>query len=175
MFFAKFFYHEKYLKGRFFDNCFTGLKWVLNGILYQKLLGFNRNISFPCSFKLMISNSDNIDFHPNDLNNFQSPGSYFQNFAGHISIGEGSYIAPNVGIITSNHDINDLDKHCEGKNVIIGKKCWIGMNSVILPGVILGDNTIVGAGSVVTKSFLEGKVIIAGNPAKIIKKIQMKK
>lgn len=43
------------------------------------------------------------------------------------------------------------------------------MNSVILPGVILGDRTIVGAGSVVNKSFPEGNVIIAGVPAKIVK------
>ena len=45
------------------------------------------------------------------------------------------------------------------------------MNSVILPGVILGDNTVVGAGSVVTHSFEKGKVVIAGNPAKIIKEL----
>lgn len=169
--FAGFFYDKKYLKGRYFNNCFTGIKWVLRGIIFQKILGYNRNISFPCSFIISISNSDNIDFHPNDLNNFQSPGCYFQNFAGHITIGEGTYIAPNVGIITANHNIYDLDKHCEGKDVIIGKKYWLGMNSVILPGVALGDDTIVGAGAIVTKSFPEGKVVIAGNPAQIIKKI----
>lgn len=43
------------------------------------------------------------------------------------------------------------------------------MNSVILPGVELGDNTIVGAGSIVTKSFSKGHVVIAGNPAKVIR------
>lgn len=44
------------------------------------------------------------------------------------------------------------------------------MNSVILPGVVLGEHTVVGAGSIVTKSFSEGYCVIAGNPAKIIKK-----
>ena len=45
------------------------------------------------------------------------------------------------------------------------------MNSMILPGVVLGDRTIVGAGSVVTKYFPEGNCVIAGNPAKVIKVI----
>ncbi|MBO8759626.1 type 8 capsular polysaccharide synthesis protein Cap8J, partial [Staphylococcus aureus] len=57
------------------------------------------------------------------------------------------------------------------EDVKIGNYSWIGMNSVILPGVELGEHTIVGAGSVVTKSFPEGNVVIGGNPAKIIKKI----
>ncbi len=54
-------------------------------------------------------------------------------------------------------------------DLVIGDNCWIGMNSVVLPGVKLGEKTIVGAGSVITKSYEEGHCIIAGNPAKIIK------
>ena len=46
------------------------------------------------------------------------------------------------------------------------------MNSIILPGVILGDNTVVAAGAVVTKSFPQGYIVIGGNPAKIIKVIE---
>jgi len=51
--------------------------------------------------------------------------------------------------------------------VRIGEKCWIGMNSVILPGVTIGDNTVVGAGSVVIKSFPDGNCVIAGNRLKL--------
>lgn len=105
------------------------------------------------------------------FHNFQTFGSYFRNFEAKINIGKGTYIAPHVGIITANHDPSNLEKYLDGKDVIIGKNCWIGMNSVILPGVELGDHTVVGAGLVVTKSFPEGNVIVAGNPAKIIKKI----
>ena len=59
-------------------------------------------------------------------------------------------------------DINATDYY--GK-IKIGNDCFIGVRSIILPGVTLGDHTIVGAGSVVTKSYPEGDVIIAGNPA----------
>ncbi|HDJ1512593.1 TPA: type 8 capsular polysaccharide synthesis protein Cap8J, partial [Staphylococcus aureus] len=72
---------------------------------------------------------------------------------------------------TANHNIKNLKSHAPGEDVKIGNYSWIGMNSVILPGVELGEHTIVGAGSVVTKSFPEGNVVIGGNPAKVIKKI----
>ena len=52
---------------------------------------------------------------------------------------------------------------------------WIGMNSVILPGVTLGPGTVVGAGSVVTHSFPEGHCVIAGVPAKLIRNLQNEK
>lgn len=61
------------------------------------------------------------------------------------------------------------------REVRIGDYCWIGMNVVILPGVVLGTRTIVGAGSIVTKSFPDGYCILAGNPAKIIKNLDKDK
>jgi acetyltransferase-like isoleucine patch superfamily enzyme len=133
------------------------------------MLGFNRHVPWPVSPFIYISRPGNIFFHPDDLHNFQSFGIYFQNFNGSITIGKGSIIGPNVGIITANHDPNDIDRHLPGKDIVIGDKCWIGMNSVILPGVILGDNTIVGAGSVVNSSYKNGHCIIAGSPALMIK------
>jgi len=85
-------------------------------------------------------------------------------------MGHGIMIGPNVGIITANHDLmNPNAGHQSGRDVVIGKNCWIGMNAIILPGVVLGDHTIVGAGSVVTHSFPEGWAVIAGNPAKKIR------
>lgn len=168
---GRLFYSSKYIKGKHFKSIRSeGWRWITKGIWSQKICGYNRNVKFPVNFRTVIS-SNNIDFDPDDLNNFQHFGCYYQNFAANIKLGKGTYIAPNVGIITANHDINDLDKHSEGKSIIIGKKCWIGMNSIILPGVVLGDHTIVGAGSIVTKSFPNGNCVIAGNPAKIIKKI----
>lgn len=97
-------------------------------------------------------------------------GNYISAFAGKIYIGDYTQIAPNVGIISQNHLLTDNRKFI-AKDIHIGKYCWIGMGSIILPGVTLGTYTIVAAGTIVTKSFEEGYCVIGGNPAKIIKKI----
>ena len=56
------------------------------------------------------------------------------------------------------------------KPIKIGDYCWLGMNTLVMSGVELGPSTIVGGGSIVTKSFPEGYCVIAGNPAKVIRK-----
>lgn len=137
--------------------------------LSSRIWGFNRKIPWPVNPHTIISNAQNIEFHIDDIHIFQTPGCYWQNHRGKIIIGRNCFIAPNVGIITTNHDVNDVAKHVEGRDIRLGDKCWIGMNAMILPGVILDPNTIVGAGSVVTHSFPEGHCVIAGNPAKIIR------
>ncbi|MBA4283878.1 MAG: acyltransferase [Candidatus Puniceispirillum sp.] len=170
IFISSFFYDPKYFKGKYFEEKVSGWMWLLIGIK-NKILGFNINTKFPVHPSTNIHNCDNIQFDIDDLHIFQVPGCYYNNFSAKIFLGKGTYIAPNVGIITANHDFDNLSKHLPGKDVTIGDNCWIGMNSVILPGVELGNNTIVGAGSIVTKSFKEGNIVIGGNPAKIIKKI----
>lgn len=100
-------------------------------------------------------------------------GNYIQGNGG-VWIGNYVTIAPNCGIISGNHDVLDHSKHVN-KEIRIGDYCWIGMNSMILSGVILGPRTIVAAGAVVTKSFPDGYCIIGGNPAKIIKELDKDK
>lgn len=163
------FFKKEYLTGRYFEKSLGGYLWAVRAIWTRNILRLGRPHPFPVGLGVTISNSRNLIFHPDDLNNFQVNGTYFQNVYASITIGKGTYIAPNVGLITANHDIHDLDSHTCGKPIRIGNSCWIGMNSTILPGVILGERTIVGAGSVVTKSFPEGKCIVAGNPARIIR------
>lgn len=79
-------------------------------------------------------------------------------------------IAPGVKIVSGNHDLDDFSKesvHCDP--IVIGADCWLGANAVILPSVQLLPGTIVGAGSVVTGSFGKGRIVVAGNPARIVR------
>jgi acetyltransferase-like isoleucine patch superfamily enzyme len=168
-------YEKKYLSGRWFSGKYGGYfakgwHWVYYDARNNKRLGRNMDVPWPVSPNSRVIGAHNIKFCPDDLNNFQMNGLYIQG-VGEISIGKGTYIASNVGIITANHNLSNLNENMPPKPVSIGENCWIGMNSVILPGVTLGYHTIVGAGSVVTKSFPEGNCVIAGNPAKMIKSI----
>ena len=164
------FYESKYLQSEYFKKITSpGWQWAACDISYRLCTGKHWNIKWPVS--PYIDCTENIIFCIDDINNFHGSGNYYQAFDAKIIIGKGTYIAKNVGIITSNHDCYNLKKHKEGRDVVLGEECWIGMNSVILPGVRLGNKTIVGAGSVVTKSFENGRCVIAGNPARIIKNL----
>ena len=165
------FFDKKFIAGRYFEDTHVGYVWAIKSILQRNILRLGQPLPWPVGLTCKITDPNKITFHPDDLNNFQSPGTYIQNFKAHIYLGKGSYMAPNVGIITANHKIDNLDEHEEGKDVVIGEKCWIGMNSIVLPGVTLGNKTIVAAGSVVTKSFPQGHVVIGGAPARILKQL----
>lgn len=101
-----------------------------------------------------------------------------QNFhctcASRIRIGKGTAITQNVGIFDINHGYTEPDmsvilQDIETKPVDIGENCFIGMNSVILPGTVLGPQTVVAAGSVVSGTF-PGRCVVAGSPARMIKR-----
>jgi hypothetical protein len=80
-------------------------------------------------------------------------------------------IGPGVKIVSGNHDLDDFAKPATPCDPIeIGPNCWLGANAVILPGVKLLPGTIVGAGSVVSRSFDAGDIVVAGNPAKIVRR-----
>tara|TARA_R100000365_G_C2723802_1_gene55615 strand:+ start:329 stop:952 length:624 start_codon:yes stop_codon:yes gene_type:complete len=136
----------------------------------QKVLnrGGNRDAYWPVSEYSQVFNPEKISIGV-DVNPGLMKGCYIQGRGG-IKIGDFTQIAPNVGIISGNHVASDLRKH-DDHPVTIGAYCWIGMNSVILPGVTLGDFTVVGAGSVVTKSFPDGFQVIAGNPARQLRRV----
>ena len=92
-----------------------------------------------------------------------------------LSIGDNVLIASNVLITNENHGIDPeneiyyMDQPLTAQKTSIGNGCWIGEKVCILPGVNIGEKSIIGAGSVVTKS-IPSYSIAVGNPAKVIKK-----
>ncbi|HJD42216.1 MAG TPA: sugar O-acetyltransferase [Candidatus Mediterraneibacter quadrami] len=90
-----------------------------------------------------------------------------------VTIGDNCQMAPNVAIYTAGHPLHPVSRNSlyeYGISVTIGDNVWIGGNTVILPGVHIGSNTVIGAGSVVTKDIPDW-VVAAGNPCRVIKKI----
>ena len=82
--------------------------------------------------------------------------------------------APNVIIATAGHpllpELRGAAYYQYNMPVHIGRNCWIGAGAVILPGITIGDNTVVGAGSIVTKD-LPANVLAVGNPCRILREI----
>ena len=102
---------------------------------------------------------------------FINSGCCFQDQGG-ITIGDGTLIGHQVVLATLNHDLNpDKRASMTAQPVVIGRNVWIGAHATVLPGVTIGDNAVVAAGAVVTKDVAENTVV-AGVPAKIIKKIE---
>lgn len=90
-----------------------------------------------------------------------------------VTIGDDCFIGPNVSIYTACHDTDPVERnsrHEWAEPVTIGDSVWIGGNVTILPGVSIGDNVTIGAGSVVTKD-IPDNVIAAGNPCRVIRRI----
>ena len=91
----------------------------------------------------------------------------------HIYVGDYTMIAPNVVLATAAHPIlPNLREQAYQYNmpIHIGKNCWLGAGVIVLPGVTIGDNTVVGAGSVVTKD-LPANVVAVGNPCRVLRPI----
>jgi maltose O-acetyltransferase len=88
-------------------------------------------------------------------------------------IGDNVLIGPNVGIYAAGHPVHHELRNQEYEfalPIIIGNNVWIGGNVVINPGITLGDNSVIGSGSVVTKD-IPANVVAAGNPCKILREI----
>lgn len=91
----------------------------------------------------------------------------------HIYVGDYTMIGPNVTLATASHPRNP---HLRAKGyqsnppIYIGKCCWLGAGVIVLPGVSIGDNTIIGAGSIVTKD-IPSNVIAVGNPCRVLREV----
>ena len=138
------------------------LNWFVHCVVWGK-----KNMHFSYHFTSVITSPENIKIGRGvDTYLRNVGGNYLQAING-IEIGDDTMIAPGVKIISANHSLDDGHKHVKEEPIRIGKSCWLATNCVILPGVQLGDNVVVGAGAVVTKSFPKNS-IIGGVPAKLI-------
>ena len=101
---------------------------------------------------------------------FINSGCRFQDQGG-ITIGDGALIGHNVVMATINHGLAPARR---GDNfpapIVLGSNVWIGANATILPGVTIGDNAVVAAGSVVTKD-VPANMVVAGVPARVVKSV----
>ena len=94
----------------------------------------------------------------------------------HIYVGDYTMFGPNVTIATAGHPIlPELREQVYQYNapVHIGRNCWLGAGVIVVPGITIGDNSVIGAGSIVTKD-IPPNVIAVGNPCKILRGINEK-
>lgn len=136
---------------------------IISGILGHTGSKFHINQPFRCDYGCNISIGEN----------------FFANFnltildEAHVTIGDNCFIGPNVSIYTACHPLDADERNALiewAEPVTIGDNVWIGGSVTILPGVTVGNNVVIGAGSVVTKD-IPDNAVVGGNPARILKKV----
>jgi acetyltransferase-like isoleucine patch superfamily enzyme len=141
---------------------------VLRSYLIQKIFRINSHVPWPVHPTSKIIAPEKIE------RGTRTPGlavgCHIDGRNG-IIFGKNVWIGPHVCIISQNHDTTDYRRFIKQPGIVIGDDCWIGAGAIILPGVHLARHTVVGAGAVVTKSTSDENCLIAGNPAKVTKKI----
>lgn len=161
---------EAILKTNVYNNSFGADKSKREAILATILKKVGLNVHFEpvfrCEFGTNISLGDN--FYANYDCIMLDPHD--------IVIGNNVLLGPKVSLFTANHAIDSAERiegGCYAKPIFIEDNVWIGGNVTVLPGVTIGTNTIIGAGSVVTRS-VPPNVIAAGNPCRVIREITEK-
>lgn len=151
-----------------------GLSYFFINTIFQVIFGLNRHLGFMINFTSRVRHPEKITITAGQNGDFykciaESNGVYIQAKNG-IELHSCLNIASGVKIVSANHDPSNLKKHVNSEPIKIGREVWLGANVVVLPGVTIGDNVVIGAGSVVTKS-LPANVVAVGNPCKVIKSI----
>ena len=179
---------EKMLAGEVYDACDKDLIKELN---HAKSLCQKYNNINPEDIRLrnellreILGQSDkdtfiNQPFYCDYGTNIRVGKRFFANFGltildeALVTFGDDCFVGPNVGIYTACHSTNPIERNTRmewAKSVNIGNNVWIGGSVTILPGITIGDNCTIGAGSVVTRD-IPANSIAVGNPAKVIKKV----
>jgi acetyltransferase-like isoleucine patch superfamily enzyme len=142
------------------------IQYLLYCFVPQKLFRINGRVPWPVHFTSRVLYPERIT-----VGDCCAPGlagsCYIQARNG-IIVGNNLWTGPGVGLISSNHDLNDYRRHVSSKPLTIGDNVWIGMNAVLLPGISVGSNVAIGANAVVTTD-LPDNVIAVGNPCRVAK------
>jgi maltose O-acetyltransferase len=136
---------------------------ILKQLLPNAASGLWLQPPFYCDYGSNISIGENVFFNFNCVVLDVAP----------VTIGSRTMFAPNVQIYTATHPVNHAERSSGveyAKPITIGHDVWVGGSAVICPGVTIGDRSIIGAGSVVTKD-IPADVIAAGNPCRVIRSI----
>ena len=150
---------------------------------YNAVMPFDMKKGMDCIARTGIKHKENIYFEPpfhcEYGNHIEVGENFYANVncimldVGKITIGDNVLFGPNVSIYTAGHPIHPESRKSGyeyGIPVTIGSNVWIGGSCVILPGVSIGNNVVIGAGSVVTKD-IPDNVCAAGNPCRVIREI----
>ncbi|WP_428248606.1 acyltransferase [Ferrovibrio sp.] len=152
----------------------TGLPLWLANTLFQRLIRIDADCPYNKHFTTRVLHPKGLKIENRCLRVRRSlavSGGCYINAADGLHIGEGTIWSANICIMSQTHDFANLDDAPPTSGIRIGRNCWIGFGAIILPGVTLGDNTVIGANSVVRSSFPEGKVVIAGSPARAVRQL----
>lgn len=150
---------------------------------YNNVMPFDFEKGMKCIERIGMKHGKNVYFEPPFYCEYGSHIEVGENFyantgcvmldVGKITIGRDVLFGPNVSVYTAGHPIHPDSRRSGyeyGIPITIGDNVWIGGNCVILPGVKIGNNTVIGAGSVVTKD-IPDNVCAAGNPCRVIREI----
>ena len=133
---------------------------IINKIF--QFCGINKSCKIPVHFTSVVSAFENIEIHfdKSTLTSFSVSGQCYIQAINGIKIGKNFLFAPGIKLISANHDLSNHNQWLTTDPIVIGNNVWIGTNAVILPGVQIADDCVIGAGAVVTKSFQDRGSIV---------------
>lgn len=154
----------------FIIHLFPSLRMNKIKIFLLRTLGYKvgKNVVIASSFKIM----GNIDVSIGN-NTFIGHHTMIIGGKANLSIGKNCDISSKVSFVMGTHEIGNSERRAGkgySESIFVGDGVWIGYGAIILPGVKIGNKSIIGAGSVVVKD-IPANVIAAGNPCKIIKQL----
>jgi len=150
----------------FFSNRSNNIRFL--NFIINKLKG-TCNFPYSVHFSTTFSSPENIKIAggKNLIKSLSNSGNCYFSAHNGIEFGYNVLFAPNVQIISSNHDFSENREPLTANPVVICNDAWIGTNVVILPEVTIGEKAVIGAGSVVSKS-VPPYCIVVGNPIRIV-------